>query len=259
MILKVRVMSFTVGLKCPHDSTGCTCRTINLGRISLFTASEYGLFDTVKDVVDADISKANACDSYGYSALHYAAQHGHEKIVAYLITKRANVDAALCGATPLHRAAASNAVECCRLLINAGADVNKRDESFKDLKTPLMKASAAGNVDVVRLLLDTGKMDQTLRDSAGNTAWDLASNDSIKSMLMQVKGSAEKTAMEDLPNNSDNNMKQPMSPQEVHSDVKVQRPSPMEMMRCSKCQEPSLFMCRSLDGTLSCRSCTNTL
>ena len=54
--------------------------------------------------IEANKSLINKFDPYGYSPLHYAAQHNHLKIVNYLLINGAKVNANSCGATPLHRA-----------------------------------------------------------------------------------------------------------------------------------------------------------
>ncbi len=58
------------------------------------------------------------------------------------------------------------------MLIEAGANINSLDSSFKDLRTPLMKAASQGHVDIISLLLDKGA-NPHLKDSKGNTYLDI--------------------------------------------------------------------------------------
>ena len=82
------------------------------------------------------------------------------------------------GFTPLHWAAKQGALECARLLLDAGADVNADSNS---LKTPLHQAAVAhqnmvllpSNVDLMALLIEAGA-DVDAQDSKGRTPLFLA-------------------------------------------------------------------------------------
>lgn len=82
------------------------------------------------------------------------------------------------GFTPLHWAAKQGALDCSRLLLDAGADVNADSNS---LKTPLHQAAVAhqnmvllpSNVDLMALLIEAGA-DVDARDSKGRTPLFLA-------------------------------------------------------------------------------------
>ncbi len=82
------------------------------------------------------------------------------------------------GFTPLHWAAKQGALDCSRLLLDAGADVNSDSNS---LKTPLHQAAVAhqnmvllpSNVDLMALLIEAGA-DVDAQDSKGRTPLFLA-------------------------------------------------------------------------------------
>jgi ankyrin repeat protein len=67
-------------------------------------------------------------------------------------------------ATPLHKASENGHIDAMRLLINHGANINKKDN---DKWTPLHEASWNGNIDAMQLLIDAGA-DVNEKD---NTGW----------------------------------------------------------------------------------------
>ena len=86
------------------------------------------------------------------------------QIVAELIRAGANIHAnGINGWTPLHMAAARGQFEKARLLIEAGADVNRRKEIDGE-ETPLMEAAFVGHPATVILLLEHGA-DPSMRDT----------------------------------------------------------------------------------------------
>ena len=102
------------------------------------------------------------------SALFEAAIHGHGRIVQALLQAGAHVEAATLGSrlaflsgyimdvegvTPLIAAAEGGHFEVVRLLVDAGADLNRSDSSGF---TPVMGAARAGHPGIVKFLLDRG-------------------------------------------------------------------------------------------------------
>lgn len=104
------------------------------------------------------------------SLLSIASQYGHDNIVNYLISKGAKIeDQDEYGSTPLHYAARSGHLDVVKILINAGADVNKKAmKKFVRLygidtqkitgtkETPLHNACSLGHLEVVKYLLSCG-------------------------------------------------------------------------------------------------------
>jgi len=88
-------------------------------------------------------------------------------IVKLLVAADADIHAAgTNGWTPLHMAAARGHAEKCRILIDAGADVNRRKE-IDASETPLMEAAFCGQPETTKLLLNSGA-DPTMRDTIHN-------------------------------------------------------------------------------------------
>ena len=103
----------------------------------------------------------------GYTCLLTAVESDAQdsvSIVELLVKFGADIDAiGTNGWTPLHMAAARGHIDKARLLIDAGADVDKRTD-IDASETPLMEAAYAGKPKTVRLLLDHGA-DASLRDT----------------------------------------------------------------------------------------------
>ncbi|XP_049855289.1 CARD- and ANK-domain containing inflammasome adapter protein-like [Schistocerca gregaria] len=99
---------------------------------------------------------------------------GHLQLLRLALSVDAKLASALldrCRSTPLHVAAANRRDAVVRLLLEAGADCEVRDDRGR---TALHAAAASGSVHALRLLLDAGS-DPESQDSEGNTAMHLAS------------------------------------------------------------------------------------
>lgn len=148
-----------------HKTGDCPCKQLK-SSTSVWTAAETNDLTSLTSRIESNNSLASKFDAYGYTALHYAAQQNHTKIVVYLLSKGCPPDASDCGATPLHRAAYTGSIESCKLLLEAGADPNATDSSFRDMGSPLHKAYSIASVAVVELLLRHGA-NPLQTDSAG--------------------------------------------------------------------------------------------
>ena len=83
----------------------------------------------------------------GYTPLQTAARHGRDEVVAFLIKKGADVNAADgYGYTPLHLAAEGGHLEVVKLLVSHGARTDVKDILFGG--TPLGWAHHAGKKEV---------------------------------------------------------------------------------------------------------------
>jgi len=149
-------MSFTRALACPHDPGGskdCPCRHLPRQGNSIFTLAELGEADALQRRLQS--VDANVRDPAGYTALHFAAQHGRLLAAKELIKAGAEIDADLPGATPLMRAAFSGQQKLVKLLLKHGADAWKRDKSKHCIgETALHKAVVQGHHEVQKILLE---------------------------------------------------------------------------------------------------------
>jgi len=137
--------------------------------ISLSTKEGYAeIFKTLSEYDKSDKSMGEA--------ILNASEYGHSEIVQFIIDNelvdvnrwmRSNNDA-----SALHLAALNNHSEVVKLLISAGADVNKRDKLGD---TPLHDAVVRGHLDVVKLLTTAGS-DRNIPNKRGDTPLDLANS-----------------------------------------------------------------------------------
>ena len=165
-----------------YDSTGKT---------ALMWASEMHQLAAAKLLVaaGADVHRTSKGAISGFTAVHYAAGHGDNRIIELLLAAGAKVDVkGMWRATALHQAAFNGHESTVLLLLKKGADATavKEDgstavhdlarassvnlEAVKALlaagvkpnapdargRTPLHLSALAGHVAIVRLLLDRG-------------------------------------------------------------------------------------------------------
>ncbi|KAI3366331.1 hypothetical protein L3Q82_000493 [Scortum barcoo] len=107
---------------------------------ALLTAASAGDLPTLSECVRRGVSLL-VRDSGGCSALHLAAQNGHADVVSYILQQGSRVLLDLTdrekGDTALHKAASEKQHAVCRLLVEAGASLEKTN--FQG-KTPAEQA-----------------------------------------------------------------------------------------------------------------------
>ncbi len=156
------------------------------GETALMTASRGGHVEAVHVLLDHG-AQADARESWhGETALMWATAQKHPAVIKELIAHGADVNARSNfekwerqttaeprekwlpqgSLTPLLFAARQGCVECSRLLLEAGADLNAADP---DGVTPMIYAIINGHYDVAAYLLDKGA-DPNIADRTGRTA-----------------------------------------------------------------------------------------
>lgn len=129
-----------------------------------------------QEVVQYLISKkadVNHTDEEGWSPLHSCASKGDDALVGLLLETKANPNAVTSSkATALHYAASKGHLSVVQLLIEGGASKNPRDKSGS---TPLLKAAALDRLETAKLLLNAAA-DVTLQDKSGDNALHVAIN-----------------------------------------------------------------------------------
>lgn len=98
-------------------------------------------------------AKINFADTYGRTAIFYAAQGNHIDLVKQLIAAGADVNATADEGTALHIAAKKGFLDIVKLLVDAKADVNAHGDVGK---SPLHKAVGESRTEVVQYLVSKG-------------------------------------------------------------------------------------------------------
>ncbi|MDG2220294.1 MAG: ankyrin repeat domain-containing protein [Rubripirellula sp.] len=137
-------------------------------------AAHDGKLSIVRNAIESGMDIESKDPAGRHTALHMAAFNGHTETVKYLIGQGAAIDPPdNKGMTPLIHACTGPFVETVKVLIDAGANVNAKDQN--EAFTPLMTAAALGQPEIVQVLLDNGA-DKTIRDEDNELAVDHARN-----------------------------------------------------------------------------------
>lgn len=140
-----------------------------VGDTPLLSAIAFDSLELVRFLLEHG-ADPNVMVDDGYTCLLTAIESDADEstpIVAALIQAGANIHTTgTNGWTPLHMAAARGHVEKARLLIRAGAEVNRRKQ-IDASETPLMEAAFTGQPSTLLLLLEHGA-DPLMRDTINN-------------------------------------------------------------------------------------------
>ena len=154
-------------------------RQISIAEIFAACSSPLELNSVVILGVDLDRSD----DKYS-RPIHRAAQSGNLECLKICLEAGADINARNgMGRTALTIACSFNFVECAEFLINQGSDVNLQDWAGE---TPLIAACKRGWIGVTKLLLDNG-VDVGFRDTTGDTAEDCAIKGGLSEVLKLLR------------------------------------------------------------------------
>ena len=144
------------------------------GQSPLHCASEKGEIAIVKVLVEAG-AEVCARDNYGNTCLKCAACYGHTETVRYLVgLKEVDVNQRDCmGCTALRSTAGTVHADVVEVLIDAGADIEAKDDVGY---SPIRWACIHGYIAVVKVLLKAGAKVCHADNEGDYTCLDLAAN-----------------------------------------------------------------------------------
>jgi ankyrin repeat protein len=131
------------------------------GEPVIVTAAKAKAWSSVRALAELRGTELDATNRDGANALMYAALHGEQALVEFLVSRKAEVNKT--GWTPLHFAAANGHVDTIRFLLDRHAYI---DAESPNGTTPLMMAVRQAHATAVKVLLDEGA-DPTPRNQAG--------------------------------------------------------------------------------------------
>jgi len=135
------------------------------GRTAIFYAAKLGHIDAIIALKDIG-ANIRATDTYGNNAIDIAAKDDNPEIIVAIYKAELDVAIAPNRATALHIVAQYGKINSISALIQAGADVNAKDNEGK---TAFHYATEKGQIDVIKLLKELGA-DVNAKDNEGKTA-----------------------------------------------------------------------------------------
>ena len=154
--------------------------------LDVFEAASLGDVDRLGELLDADPASATAYSADGFTALHFPAFFGGVECARVLLARGADVDAHGRGwmtGTPLNSAAAGRHADVARLLLDGGADPDARQGSGW---TPLHSAAHNGDGGMVALLLAHGA-DPAATNDDGATVLSMAEEGGNEDVIARVR------------------------------------------------------------------------
>lgn len=141
--------------------------------ITIHEACAAGLLQHVRMMIENKKEILEEFSSHGFTPLGIATHFNQEDITRLLLTQKTDPNIPSqngYNVFPIHAAFNNNNDVICKMLIEAGADVNVRQHGGL---TPLHFAAQNGNIDLIIILLEQSA-DITVKTDAGESAADLA-------------------------------------------------------------------------------------
>lgn len=144
----------------------------------IMLAFRYGHTAIAEYLLDHDYFELENSDNlFNYTLLHQAA-YGSVDCVKMLLNKGANVNAfSAFQVSPIHSAVSAGNPSVVAELLAHGADANATD---KFGRTPLYLACNSFNLQIVKLLVEDGKCDVNRTDTNHNSAFDIANQKNLR-------------------------------------------------------------------------------
>lgn len=140
-------------------------------------AAENNEIETVETLLRSDSQLVCSTDEDMYTPLHRASYNGHVEVLKILLTNGADINArTLDGWQPFHCACRWDNLEAAKLLLSLGAD---KHSVTNGNNTALHLAASNGEAEsVIKYLLAESDIDVTIKNTAGDTAEDVACRNS---------------------------------------------------------------------------------
>jgi len=152
-------------------------RVVNMtdvnGNTALHYSVSHGNFDVVSVLLDSKVANPNVLNKAGYTcimliSLAQIINDTHRAVISRLFeVGDVNLRASQHGQTALMLAVSHGRLDMVKILVDAGADLNVRDE---DGSTALMCAAEHGYMEMVKYLMSQPDADLSAKDNDGLTA-----------------------------------------------------------------------------------------
>lgn len=148
------------------------------GGTALHWAADYGHESMARLLLERGMT-ITAEDPFGRTALQWAAAEGQNRVVKLLLESGVDVNGKDYDyVTALHRAVEYGCDDVVQLLLEKGANIDAQDI---ERATPLHWATATDNLATARLLMETGA-DYTIRNRRGLMALDSVTDETLLAM-----------------------------------------------------------------------------